>query len=335
MNLRKVVVTGGCGFIGSHLVDELIAQGDSVEVVDSLVTGSMSNLGSVIGPGELRVHEFDINDTERLSKVFEGAAVVFHLAALAAIVPSIKDPVDYFKANVDGTLSVMEAVRVANVPRVIYSASSSCYGFAETIPTPESDPIKPEYPYAFTKWVGEQTALHWARVYDIEVVALRLFNVFGPRARTKGAYGAVLGVFLAQKLAGEPITIVGDGEQTRDFTYVTDVASAFRMAGNASVSSKETVLNVGSGGTYSVNSLAAVIGGDVTHIPHRPGEPTCTFADTSLIRETLGWKPEVKFEEGVRMVIERIEEFRDAPVWTPDQISEETKEWFDRLGEDT
>lgn len=320
---KPVLVTGGLGFIGSHLVERLLGEGSSVTVIDNSSTGRRANLRAVEGRGALRVVPADV--AEPLAP-FEGIHTVFHLAALADIVPSIQRPTDYYRSNVTGTVSVLEACRAGGVRRVVYAASSSCYGIPDAYPTPETAPVRPEYPYALTKYLGEEIALHWGKVYKLGVVSLRLFNVFGPRARTTGTYGAVFGVFLAQKLAGKPLTIVGDGTQTRDFTYVDDVVETFLRAAASDVSGE--VFNVGSGGTTPVNTLAALIGGPTVRIPKRPGEPDCTFADISKIRRALGWSPSVPFEEGVRRLLERIDDFRDAPVWTPDSIAEATKDWF-------
>jgi UDP-glucose 4-epimerase len=323
---KKVVVTGGLGFIGSHLVERLLSAGAGVTVVDNASTGRRENLRPVESNPALQVVIHDVADPGVLPSVFKGIDVVFHLAALADIVPSIQQPLGYYRTNVTGTAHVMEACRDAGVRRVVYAASSSCYGLPDVFPTPETAAIRPEYPYALTKNLGEQIVLHWGKVYGIRTLALRLFNVFGPRSRTSGTYGAVFGVFLAQKLAGKPLTIVGDGTQTRDFTYVTDVAEAFVRAAESDVTGE--VFNVGSGGTYSVNQLADLIGGPREHIPKRPGEPDCTFADTAKIRRSLGWSPAVAFPDGVRNVLARIEDWRDAPVWTPESIREATKDWF-------
>ncbi len=326
---KRVIVTGGLGFIGSHLVERLLGLGAQVTVVDNASTGRLTNLKPVESSPGLKVVQIDVADVDLLPPVFEGAEVVFHLAALADIVPSIQQPMVYYRANVTGTAGVMEACRKAGVKRVVYAASSSCYGIPSVFPTPETAAIRPEYPYALTKNLGEQIVLHWGKLYGIGAVALRLFNVYGLRSRTGGTYGAVLGVFLAQKLAGKPLTIVGDGKQTRDFTYVTDVADAFIAAGGSTLSGE--VFNVGSGGTYSVNRLAELIGGPTVNIPKRPGEPDCTFADTTRIKAQLGWTPSVSFEEGVRRVMARIEDWRDAPVWTPASIAVATQDWFKYL----
>ena len=209
---------------------------------------------------------------------------------------------------------------------MVYTASSSCYGIADLVPTPETAPIRAEYPYALTKYLGEQIALHWCKVYRLPVVSLRLFNVFGPRARTSGTYGAVFGVFLAQKLAGKPFTVVGDGTQTRDFTYVSDVVDAFVKAAESDISGE--VFNIGSGGTYSVNRLVELLGGDVIHIPKRPGEPDCTFADTAKVRRKLGWRPAVSFEQGVQSMLKNMDYWRNAPLWDKESISVATSDWF-------
>jgi UDP-glucose 4-epimerase len=172
--------------------------------------------------------------------------------------------------------------------------------------------------------------MHWSQVYGLPCLSLRLFNVYGPRSRTSGTYGAVFGVFLAQKLAAKPFTVVGDGKQTRDFTYVTDVAHAFARAAGATLSGE--IMNVGSDNTYSVNRLVELLGGPVVHIPKRPGEPDCTFADISKIKRLLGWRPQVSFEQGVARVLENIDYWRAAPVWTPDSIAAATQDWFQYLG---
>lgn len=327
MAKRICVVTGGAGFIGSHLVERLVADGMAVRVIDNLANGRPDNLApaQALG-GDVSLHRCDVTDRAAIDPIIAGADWVFHLAALADIVPSIKNPLAYHRANVDGTVAVLEAARAAGVARFVYAASSSCYGLPDRCPTPEEAPARPMYPYALTKYLGEQYVLHWAQTYGLPAVSLRLFNVFGPRHRTGGAYGAVFGVFLAQKLAGKPFTVVGDGTQTRDFTFVTDVADAFVTAAHASVSGM--ALNVGSGGTYSVNQLVALLEGPVVQIPKRPGEPDCTFADITRIGEVLGWQPQTRFEDGVARVLADIDHWRDAPVWDPNSVAEATKDWF-------
>lgn len=325
-------MTGGAGFIGSHLVERLLGDGCEVVVLDNYSTGRPQNLSGFTADRRLRVIECDIAGTEPLSPYFEGADWVFHLAALADIVPSIQRPLEYMRANVEGTYRVLEAARAAGAGRFIYAASSSCYGIPDEYPTLETAPIRPQYPYALSKYVGEETVLHWGQVYGMPVLSLRFFNVYGPRSRTSGTYGAVYGIFLAQKLAGKPFTIVGDGTQTRDFTFVTDIADALITAADSSV--RNEVFNVGSGGTYSVNLIAELLRNPagVVHIPKRPGEPDCTHADIRKIQSMLGWRPRVSIEEGVSILLDNIDYWRAAPVWDPQSIAVATREWFQYLG---
>jgi len=205
------LVTGGAGFIGSHLVDRLIELGRRVRVVDNFASGHPRNLAHHAGCGALDLVEGDVADGATMLRASEGVERVFHLAALADIVPSIQKPEAYFRSNVDGTFATLQGARAAQVRRFVYVASSSCYGIPDAYPTPEEAEIRPQYPYALTKWMGECLVMHWAQVYRLPAVSLRFFNIYGPRARTSGAYGAVFGVFLAQLLAGKPLTIVGDG----------------------------------------------------------------------------------------------------------------------------
>lgn len=328
----RTLVTGGMGFIGSHLVDRLIYEGHDVTVIDNLSTGRVDNIAH--HKGRVQLIEADICNFGKIYPCFKNKDIVFHLAALADIVPSIINPRDYYNSNVSGTMCVVEAARLSGVKKLVYAASSSCYGIPskECYPTPETAPIKPQYPYALTKYLGEETVLHWGKVYDLPVISLRLFNVYGPRSRTSGTYGAVFGVFLAQKLNRKPYTVVGDGEQKRDFIYVTDVADAFIMAAHSSI--KGEIFNVGSGKPQSVNALVSLLGGEKVYIPKRPGEPDCTWADISKISSAFGWCPMVSFEDGVKMMLEHIDYWKEAPVWSPETINKATKEWFKYLGKE-
>lgn len=325
------LVTGGAGFIGSHLVDRLLADGRRVRVLDSFIVGRRSNLRQHDGNAALEVVEADVADGRAVAAATVGVERIFHLAARADIVPSIQEPEAYFRANVDGTFAVLEAARRNRIKRFIYVASSSSYGIPAAYPTPESAPTDPQYPYALTKYLGEQLVLHWAKVYRLPAVSVRFFNVYGPRARTSGTYGAVFGVFLAQLLAKKPLTIVGDGEQTRDFTFVSDVVDAL-LAVAASEKVGE-VYNVGSGRPVSVNELVRLLGSpECVHIPKRPGEPDCTWADITKIALDIGWRPTVSIEAGVKVMRENIDYWRDAPVWTASRIAEATADWFRFLG---
>jgi UDP-glucose 4-epimerase len=323
-------VTGGAGFIGSHLVEALLRDGHDVVVIDNLSTGRPANVAAFASNPRFAFEQADINDAKHLAPLFAGVDWVFHLAALADIVPSIQRPYDYHHSNVDGTFTVLELARAGGAKRFLYAASSSCYGIPDDYPTPESAEIRPMYPYALTKYVGEQYVLHWAKVYGLPAVALRLFNVYGPRSRTSGTYGAVFGVFLAQKLASKPFTVVGDGTQRRDFTFVTDVADAFVTAAVSDLSG--IAMNVGSGQSYSINQLVALLGGEAVYIPKRPGEPDETRADIALVRSRLGWKARVGFEKGVGIMLDNIAHWREAPLWSPGTIAEATKDWFRYLG---
>jgi UDP-glucose 4-epimerase len=327
--MPRAVVTGGAGFIGSHMVDLLIDQGYSVVVIDNLATGRAENIAQHRREPRVEFHERDICTVAQDSRLFKGVDYVFHFGGLGDIVPSIERPLEYMRANVDGTLAVLEASRHAGVRKFVYAASSSCYGLATELPTTEQAPIRPEYPYALSKYLGESTALHWAQVYRLPVISIRMFNVYGPRVRTTGAYGAVFGVFLAQKLHGKPFTVVGDGSQRRDFVFVTDVARAYLMA--AESTETEQVFNLGSGSPQTINRLIELMGGDVVHVPKRPGEPDCTWADVGRIQRALGWKPEVSFPQGVAAMLGQIEEWRAAPLWTPAKIEAATRTWFQHL----
>jgi len=320
----RALVSGAAGFIGSHLVDQLLEAGHTVIGIDNLAVGRLSNLAAALELPRFEFVEGDVRDAAFIDQVTDGVDHVFHLAAMADIVPSMENPQQYFETNVDGTFNVLEAARKHAVKRLVYAASSSCYGEPDVYPTPESAEIRPMYPYALTKRLGEEMVLHWGQTYRLPVISLRFSNVFGPRARTSGTYGAVFGVFLAQKLAGKPFTVVGDGTQTRDFTYVTDVVAALIAAAQSNV--RNEIMNVGSGDTYSVNRLVSLLGGPVIHIPKRPGEPDCTFADTKKIRAMLDWAPKVSFEEGVARLLEHIGDFKDAPVWDPESIEVATRD---------
>jgi len=326
----KALVTGGAGFIGSHMSELLYHHGFEVVVVDNLFSGTVNNLAAIKDSERVTICEVDIRDKAALMPCFEGVDWVFHFAGLADIVPSIEQPEAYYATNVTGTFHVMEACREHGIKKIVYAASSSSYGIPDIYPTPETVPINAEYPYAMTKHLGEEIVLHWGKVYNIPAISLRLFNVFGPRSRTTGAYGAVFGVFLAQKLAGQPLTVVGDGTQTRDFTYVSDVVDAFFTAAKADVVNQ--AMNVGSGDHYSVNRIVELLGCESINIPKRPGEPPCTFADVKKIKQLLHWEAKVSFEEGVKKMLDHINDWSEAPLWNPDSIAKATASWFKYLG---
>jgi len=327
MSLPKLaVVTGGAGFIGSHMVDRLLEEGFRVHVIDNLVGGRLENVAHRKDDSNLVVETRDILDLTPDDKLFAGAEYVFHFAGIGDIVPSIDKPVDYLTTNVIGTVKVLECARHARVRKLVYAASSSCYGLAD-VPTREDAPIQPEYPYALSKYMGEEAVLHWGKVYRLPVNSIRIFNAYGTRSRTSGAYGAVFGVFLAQKIAGKPFTLVGDGTQRRDFLFVTDVARAFFLA--ATTDRVNEVYNLGAGNPQTVNRLIELLGGgEIVRVPKRPGEPDCTWADITKIGRDLGWKQQVSFEEGVGQMLKNLDYWRQAPVWDPVSIAGATKNWF-------
>ena len=325
---KSILITGGAGFIGSHLVDALLEKENQVIVLDNFSTGRPQNLDHI--KEKIQLIQCYISQAGQWQNKFENVDNVFHLAALADIVPSIENPDDYYQSNVNGTFNVIEACRKHHIKKFVYSASSSCYGIPDGYPTKETAEIRPQYPYALTKYIGEQIAMHWCQVYDLQAVSLRFFNVYGPRSRTSGTYGAVFGVFLAQKLAGKPYTVVGNGTQTRDFTFVSDIVDAIITATESDVSGE--IINIGSDNTYSVNRLVELLGGDVLHIPKRPGEPDCTWADISKAKKLLNWQPKVSLEEGVGILLDNIDYWREAPVWDEESIEKATKKWFEYLG---
>lgn len=325
----NILITGGCGFIGSHIAEKLLSKDHKVTIIDNLSTGRLDNIDHLVGDN-LNVVIEDISNYDKIQKYFKSIDIVYHIAALADIVPSIENPIQYHNSNVNGTLSVLECSRKYKIKRFIYAASSSCYGIPTDYPTNELAEIKPQYPYATSKYLGETYVMNWGIVYGLPVTSLRFFNVYGTRSRTSGTYGAVFGVFLAQKLNNKPFTVVGNGNQTRDFTYVTDVADACIEASKHEVAIGK-VYNVGSGNTYSINELTSLLGGKKSYIPKRPGEPDCTFADITKIKSELGWEPKVSLKDGVEIILRNIDYWKDAPVWEPNSIKEATKLWFKYL----
>lgn len=325
----KCIVTGGAGFIGSNLVERLVNLKHKVVVIDDLSTGRIANLENVKKKISFKNHDLS-KDIKKLKKFFKNVDWVFHLAGKADIVPSINNPSLYFDTNVKGTLNLLEILRKEKIKKFIYSASASCYGIPKEYPTKETAKIDCQYPYALTKRLGEEIVLHWANLYKLPALSLRFFNVYGTKSRTSGTYGAVFGVFLAQKLANRPLTIVGNGTQTRDFTYVSDVVSAMIKAVKSHFVGN--IYNVGSGNTVSVNKLVSLLSDKYEYIPKRPGEPNCTFADINKIKKDLNWLPEISIETGTKIIIENIDYWKNAPVWTPKTIEKETKDWFHYLG---
>ena len=321
MSRIKSVVTGGAGFIGSNLVDRLVKEGQFVTVIDNLSTGRFSNI-SHHTKRDVKFINLDISNSKNLKKAIQGNSYVYHLAGLADIVPSIENPKAYFNTNVNGTLNILNACKDLKIKKLIYAASASCYGIPKKYPTNENSKIDPKYPYALTKLLGEQMVMHWAKIYNMPNLSFRFFNVYGLRSRTTGAYGAVFGVFLAQRCANKPLTIVGSGKQTRDFIYVNDLVEAIVLAAKKK-NLRGQIFNLGSGIETSVNEIAKIIGGEKIHIPNRPGEPNRSQADIRKIKKELGWKPKILIKAGVKELLRNIERWSDAPVWTPKSIKKD------------
>jgi UDP-glucose 4-epimerase len=326
--MKKAIVTGGAGFIGSHMVELLLNKGFQVIAVDNMSNGQLDNVEIFKDNPNYIFKRIDISK-EFDDSFFKNVNYVFHMAALADIVPSIEEPIKYHESNVTGTIRVLEASRKYNINKFVYSASSSCYGIPDRYPTKEDADIRPMYPYALTKYLGESYCLFWNKLYKLPVISLRYFNVYGTRARTNGTYGAVFKVFLKQKLEKKPLTIVGNGKQTRDFIYVSDIVTANLMAAKSDIEGE--IFNVGTGNPQSINYLAKLIGGKIIHIPKRPGEPDSTHADITKIKKILKWKPKISFEEGVRIMLDNINYWESAPLWTPEEIDKATKSWFKYL----
>ena len=326
--MTNVLVTVGAGFIGSHMVDLLIDKGYSVRVLDNMIAGKKTNLSQHKNNNKLIIDERDIRAVSEKDAIYKDIDYIYHFAGIGDIVPSIDSPEEYMSVNTQGTVKVCEGARANSIKKLVYAASSSCYGMAN-VPTNENAKISLQYPYALSKYLGECTVLHWKKVYNLPVNVIRIFNAYGTRSKTSGVYGAVFGVFLRQKLAGQPYTVVGDGDQKRDFLYVTDVANAFYKA---SLTDKiGEIYNLGAGNPQSVNYLVELLEGKVTYIPKRPGEPQTTWEENSKIIKELNWKPKISFEEGVKKILSEINYWKDAPLWDEKSIDKATKSWFNNL----
>jgi len=323
----NILVTGGAGFIGSHLVEQLLKKKHKISVIDNLSTGRIENLQNF--KDRIKFYRFDLSKKGKWEKILKKIDVVFHLAALADIVPSIQNPDKYFNANVVATKNLVESCIKNKVKKIIYSASSSCYGIPKKYPTLENETIDPKYPYALTKRIAEEILLHYGNIYKIKITSLRLFNVYGTRSRTSGTYGAMFGVFLKQKLANSPLTVVGNGNQTRDFTYVTDVANAFIQC--IKYKGKKKIFNIGTGKPVSINKIVEILNCKKIHIPRRPGEPSITHANISLAQKELNWKYKINIREGINLILKDIEYWKQAPLWTASKIKLATADWFKYL----
>jgi nucleoside-diphosphate-sugar epimerase len=297
-----VAVVGGAGFIGSNLVDALVERGDDVIVVDNLSTGYRRNLNPTAPLCDVDIAV----DSEGLISALDGREVVFLTAALARVPRSIEDPIGTHAVNVTGSLRVLKAAVDAGVRRVVYSSSSSVYGDQPTLPLTEDMPPGPLNPYACQKYMGEIYARNFSRVYGLETVCLRYFNVYGPRQVTEGAYRLVISIFMDQRARGEPMTIHGDGEQTRDFTWVGDVVRANILAAESERVGEGEPINVGAGAEVSIKRVAELIGGALVHVPPRGFDERFKRAGIDRARQLLGWEPRVQIEEGIRRIMEPV-----------------------------
>ncbi len=296
--MYKILVTGGAGFIGSHLVDKLVELGHSVLVLDNLSNGKKENVHP-----KAELHQVDICDFETMNLYFKDVDYVFHLAALPRVLISIEDPIGTSKANIMGTINVFEASKQNNIKRVISTSSSSVYGNQDKLPLKEDMTPKPINPYGLQKWVGERFAKLYTEIYNLPVVSIRPFNVYGPRIDANSDYSLALGRFLKLKSQNLPLTINGDGEQTRGYCFVDDLVSAFVLAMESQKVKGGEVINAGSNKAYSINFLADLIGGEKVYGPERPGDIRHTQADVSLAKELLGWEPKMDFKQGVEETI--------------------------------
>jgi UDP-glucose 4-epimerase len=305
---RTVLVTGGGGFIGSNLVRALLERGDTVKVLDNFSTGNRANLAGL----DVEVIEGELRSNERVHNAVRGAEVVFHLGALGSVPRSVQDPLTSSAVNVEGTLNVLLAARDSGVRRVVYSSSTSVYGTTRELPTPESSPVDPISPYGVAKLAAERYCVSFSRVYEsFESVVLRYFNVFGPRQSPVSQYAAVVPLFIRAIDAGEPLTIHGDGEQSRDFTYVANCVDATLSAAEAPDASGR-IFNIAGGRPASVNEVADTIGEilgkpvEKVHAPARAGDIRDSWADLSAARSVLGYEPRVPLDDGLRLTVEAL-----------------------------
>ena len=313
--MKKAIVTGGSGFIGSHMVDLLLSKNYTVIVIDNLLGGHLKNNIHHKNNKNFILKKIDIRKEILDKNLFKGVDYVYHFAGIGDLVPSIEQPNNYMMTNVQGTVNVLEAARKAKIKKFVYAASASCYGKTKKSIVGENTKISLEHPYALSKYMGESAVFHWNKVYGLPVNSIRIFNAYGPRVRTTGAYGAVIGVFFKQKISKKPLTIVGSGNQSRDFVHVTDVVKAFYQASKIKKSGE--FFNIGTGKPQTVNRLANLIGGKKINMPNRPGEPMKSCANISKARKILQWEPKIKFETGIKEMLKDINKWKDAPLWTP------------------
>ena len=323
------IVTGGAGFIGSHLCEKLLELGHKVIAIDNLICGHINNLDKCIKNKNFKLIKTSILNINKIKPYCKKANYMFHLAGMSDIVPSIENPKLYFDTNVTGTLNMLNIARKIKNIKFIYSASSSCYGIPKNYPTNETTTIKPKYPYALTKYMGEQLVEHWSVLYNIHSTSLRLFNVYGPRVRTTGHYGAMFGVFLAQLANKKPLTVVGDGNQSRDFTFIDDVVNAFIKATKIKNRKNFDFFNIGYGKPIKVNKIVKLLNPiSVINIPRRKGEPKITHSNNKKFIKKTNWQPKTNIKQGLKILLRDIDKWKNAPIWDEKKIYFSTKEWF-------
>jgi len=325
---KTFLVTGAAGFIGSHMVDYLLEKKHNVVGIDNLKNGSLKNIKHNLKNKKFKFIKHDIlNNSLKINKI-KFLDYIIHFAGLGDVVPSIENPVKYLENNVIGTAKIIETGKTLKVKKIIYAASSSCYGLNDS-KIKENEKISLKHPYALSKYTGEFVALSLAKIYKIPVNSIRIFNAYGPRVRSSSNYGAVFGVFFKQKMSGKPLTVVGDGNQKRDYVYVTDVCDAFYKCAISKYENE--IFNLGTGKPQKINHLVKILDSKITKIPWRPGEPRVTWANVKKIKSYLQWKPKVDFKTGVKIMMKNIEYWKDAPLWSKKNIKKATKVWFKTL----
>lgn len=325
MVTKNCLVTGAAGFIGSHMVDFLLSKNYHVVGIDNLKNGSLNNIKKAKTNDKFVFFKKDFSNIKKkdLPKKID---YIFHFAGIGSILPSIENPMKYIDNNCFKTIKLLEFLRRNNfkIKKFVYAASSSCYGLFSK-KTSEKTKISLEHPYAFSKYIGEQSSLFWSKIYKIPVISIRIFNAYGLRFKTTGAYGSVLGVFLRQKLSNYPLTICGDGTQRRDYIFVSDVVSAFYLAAKSKFQNK--IYNLGYGKPETIKKMAELISKKDSKIPMRKGEPFATHANIDKIKKELKWKPKVSFNEGMKIILQNIDKWKNAPLWTVYKIKDLTNKW--------
>jgi UDP-glucose 4-epimerase len=320
---KTFLVTGSAGFIGSHMVDYLLKKKHFVIGIDNLKNGSLENIKHNFKNNNFLFLKKDLlKDKINLKKNVD---FIIHFAGISDVIPSIEKPLFYIEQNVIGTAKLLEWARGMKVKKFVYAASSSCYGLNDK-KISENEKISIEHPYALSKFLGENVALSYGKIYNIKVNSIRIFNAYGPRVRSNSNYGAVFGVFFKQKISGKPLTVIGSGNQKRDYVYVTDVCSAFYKCVLSEYENE--IFNLGTGNPQKINTLVKILNTKKITIPWRPGEPRVTWANINKIKKYLNWSPKISFEQGVKIMLKNISYWKLAPLWTKSNINKATQNWF-------